>query len=513
MIFCFFSRVKAKRSAWNIKKEPVDAPINPPPVGRGNGRGSIEASGSGASSNPIRTPRSSSSDARGGMRGRRPNPFQDLVQTRPPELDSKTGVTGNSVRLTANFFRMVKSPTWSLYQYHVDFAPEVEVNAVRKGLLRVHTATLGGNVFDGTTLYLTNRLNQDVSEYFSKNRLGENIRMTLKFVGLVSMREGRSLQILNIIMRKALEGLNLQLVGRNFFDAAAKFNIHEFNLELWPGYLTSIRQHEQDILLCAEITHKVMRTDTVHDILRKVTQNSRTGSYQSEFGKAVIGMTVLTDYNNKFYRIDDVDFNTTPTSSFNTKTGTTTFVEYYHIKYNKRIKDTGQPMLISNSKARDIRAGQSETVALVPELCRATGITDEMRGNFQLMRAMGDFTRVQPDLRIKKLLEFNHRLYRSPESMAVFSQWQMKLDRNLVELTGRELANENIMYRGGVKERTDRNADWTTHFRGRFQLYNATVLKKWVVIHLNMHDNVVRDFIDVMIDAARGMGFQIARPQ
>lgn len=38
-------------------------------------------------------------------------------------------------------------------------------------------------------------------------------------------------------------------------------------MELWPGYLTSIRQHENDILMCAEITHKVMRQQTVLDIL------------------------------------------------------------------------------------------------------------------------------------------------------------------------------------------------------------------------------------------------------
>lgn len=41
----------------------------------------------------------------------------------------------------------------------------------------------------------------------------------------------------------------------------------EFKLELWPGYVTSIRQHECDILMCAEITNKVMRLDTLLDIL------------------------------------------------------------------------------------------------------------------------------------------------------------------------------------------------------------------------------------------------------
>lgn len=46
-----------------------------------------------------------------------------------------------------------------------------------------------------------------------------------------------------------------------------KVVIPEYKLELWPGYITSIRQHEQQILMCAEITHKVMRNETILDIL------------------------------------------------------------------------------------------------------------------------------------------------------------------------------------------------------------------------------------------------------
>jgi len=39
-------------------------------------------------------------------------------------------------------------------------------------------------------------------------------------------------------------------------------------LELWPGYVTSIRQHETNILMCCEINHKVMRQETA---LEKLT--------------------------------------------------------------------------------------------------------------------------------------------------------------------------------------------------------------------------------------------------
>ena len=46
-------------------------------------------------------------------------------------------------------------------------------------------------------------------------------------------------------------------------------------MELWPGYVTSIRQHEDSILMCAEITHKVMRRETVLDLLNECQQRNR----------------------------------------------------------------------------------------------------------------------------------------------------------------------------------------------------------------------------------------------
>lgn len=52
--------------------------------------------------------------------------------------------------------------------------------------------------------------------------------------------------------------------------------IKDHRLELWPGYKTSIRQHEKDILMCVEVTHKVLRDKTASDVLNDCyRQNSQ----------------------------------------------------------------------------------------------------------------------------------------------------------------------------------------------------------------------------------------------
>lgn len=124
-----------------------------------------------------------------------------------------------------------------------------------------------------------------------------------------------------------------------------------------------------------------MRTETVYDIMQGIHNNSRQPVADIEL--EVTGMTVLTDYTNKTYRIDSIDFQKNPKSTFDTRDGPVSFAEYYKKKYNIVIKDLNQPLLISKAKARDIRGGQSDYVALIPELCRCTGLTDQMRNNFQ----------------------------------------------------------------------------------------------------------------------------------
>jgi aubergine-like protein len=48
------------------------------------------------------------------------------------------------------------------------------------------------------------------------------IRITLRLVGDLAQGDAHYIQFFNILMRKCLGHLDLQLVGRNFFDAKAK---------------------------------------------------------------------------------------------------------------------------------------------------------------------------------------------------------------------------------------------------------------------------------------------------
>lgn len=128
----------------------------------------------------------------------------------------------------------------------------------------------------------------------------------------------------------AFSRIHLLHVSINFYVLIffCQIDIPDFRIQLWPGYTTSIRQHETDILMCAEIGTKLMRNETILDILNEIYNRNNRG-WQNQFLATVVGATVLTRYNNKTYRIDDVDFTSNPTKTFETKDGPKQYLDYY----------------------------------------------------------------------------------------------------------------------------------------------------------------------------------------
>ncbi|KAG8223661.1 hypothetical protein J437_LFUL001768 [Ladona fulva] len=426
---------------------------------------------------------------RGAMRGGRMLP-QNVLRTRPLDKASKKGSSGRAFQITANYFKILSRTDWCLYQYRVDFSPEEDRNFIRKSLLRDHKNMLGGYIFDGTMLFTSHKLGQDVMEVYSVRKSDSaKMQITIKLVGDLAVGDYHYIQFFNILVRKCFGHLQLQLVGRNFFDAAARVTIPDFNLELWPGYVTSIRQHETELLMCAEISHKVMRQDNVLALMREC---SRDRSYMEAFKKKVLGCIVMTDYNNKTYRVDDVDFNTNPRSTFTRGGQEVSYLQYYKEKYDIKIRDDRQPMLVSRAKARDRRAGGPELLYLVPELCRLTGLTDEMRNNNQLMRGLATHTRVDPSGRIRKLLAFKDRLLNNPNIVQDFNEWNLKLSDRLVTFPARVLDPEKIY---------------------DCEMVTCGNMEYWVVICPSKLERETEAWVDSVRKAANGMRFRIAAPK
>lgn len=244
-----------------------------------------------------------------------------------PNLKTKKGDEGNAIALIANFFEL-KCKTFVFYKYHVDFVPAVESTVEKKKIMKGHRNRFpGGYVFDGTLLRLRIKLREDNFEIPTRTTTGIATTMRFGYVGSDTPNAQDLSQTLNIICRDLMRNTRLVEIRRNFFNTNQQENIPQFNISVIPGFHTSIRQHESQILLNVDAISRVQSTQTVYDLLRQVSAS--TNDYKSAFTRKILGRVVMTTYVCKTYRVDEVDFNSTPNDTFMTAAGPISYYDYY----------------------------------------------------------------------------------------------------------------------------------------------------------------------------------------
>ena len=108
------------------------------------------------------------------------------------------------------------------------------------------------------------------------------------------------------------------------------------------------------------------------------------------------------------------------------------------------------------------------------------GLSDDMKKNFNLMKAMGDHTRPKPAQRIERLLKFNQSLNSKENVTTEFERWNLQLENKLCEITGRVLPEEQILL-GGSGNIRNHGTNWQSKLRA-VQMFRQVELANWVII-------------------------------
>lgn len=98
-----------------------------------------------------------------------------------------------------------------------------------------------------------------------------------------------------IFFNDQLKKLKLKAFGRKFFNPNQSKSLKAHGLEIWPGFESAMTTTEKGILLNIDTTHRVLRTDSVLNVLKEL--KNKGGNFHSEVEKSLIGSTVLTRYN------------------------------------------------------------------------------------------------------------------------------------------------------------------------------------------------------------------------
>uniref|UniRef100_A0AAQ5YU09 Piwi-like protein 1 n=1 Tax=Amphiprion ocellaris TaxID=80972 RepID=A0AAQ5YU09_AMPOC len=392
-----------------------------------------------------------------------------------------SGTTGTPIQLTANCFRILSRPQWVLYQYHVDFKPQMESRRLRSALLFQHETTIGSaRTYDGAVLFLPHRLHNKETVLHSMTRNGENVQITVTLTNELPPTSPVCIQFYNIMFRRILRILNMQQIGRNYYNPSDPLNIPQHKLTIWPGFATTILQYESAIMMCIDVSHRVLRSETVLDFMASLRQQCGNQRFTEICAKELIGLIILTKYNNKTYRIDDIAWNHTPNNTFKRGETDISFKNYF------------------------------KTVSVVPST-RGNSGGKPFSFKEMIMKDLSTHTRLTPDKREERLSRFVGNIQKDAEAQAELDKWGLSFDKQLLNVTGRILRGETIFQGSRSYEYNPMTADWAREMRG-LALMQSPPLSNWLVLHTRRNYNEAQSLVQTLSKVSGPLGFRIQRP-
>uniref|UniRef100_A0A3Q3RHZ1 Piwi-like protein 2 n=1 Tax=Mastacembelus armatus TaxID=205130 RepID=A0A3Q3RHZ1_9TELE len=429
------------------------------------------------------------------------------------EPPKKAGTKGAPITISSNHIQIL-CKNEAVYQYHVTFTPNVESMGMRFGMMKEHRSTTGEVVaFDGSILYLPVKLNDVVVLKSLRRTDNEEIQIKIQMTKILPPNSDLCIPFYNVVLRRVMKIIGLKLVGRNHFDPESAVIVGKHRLQVWPGYSTSIKRTDGGLYLCVDVTHKVLRNDSVLDIMNILYQQSKE-NFQDECTKELIGSIVITRYNNRTYCIDDIDWKKSPKDTFTLMDGTTTtFVDYYSKNYGITIKEMDQPLLLHRPKER-LKPGGKQVITgeilLVPELSFMTGIPEKMRRDFKAMKDLTMHINVSGQQHAESVKQLLKIINANSESVKELSQWGLEIGLEIIKINGRTLPLETICLQSSCFA-TTADASWSREIV-RDASISSIPLNTWAIFYPQRCAEQAKELVSTFNKVARPMGLQLDRP-
>ena len=425
---------------------------------------------------------------------------------------SHQGTGGKPVALNANYIKLKLDPAKGLFNYEVKFNPDIDSRPFRNKLLNQHLQTIGRTkVFDGVTLFLPQQLQQDTTIFESVHPMdGTTVTLTLIYKKRQSMSD--NVTFFNVLLKRVMRALSLVRIGQHSFNPKGIHAVPQHKLEVWPGYVTAINEYEGGLMLCIDAKHRVMRTETVRDVM---TNFGNRPNFKDMVTKEVIGISVFTRYNNKTYRVDDIAWDKNPTYEFEKGEEKISLINYYKQHWNLTIKDMNQPLLVHCSKTKLPQGGtQEQLILLVPELCYIASLTDSIRSDFRVMKDLDVVTKMSPNARRDVFRHFVHEIQKNEIPRDILAEWGLQLETELADFSGRVFESEKI-YFGNNKSfqlQPQRPADWSSAACKNIMLRTPD-LNHWFILYCQKDTRCSQEFAGMFKNVSKVMGMCVREPQ
>jgi len=319
-------------------------------------------------------------------------------------------------------------------------------------------------------------------------------------------------QFIEILIRDILHGNpNLDFYKGLFVLKSQKKVINGKNgsVNFYPGYTTSFMETEGGNYLNVTLKNKILSTETILKFLENNEYKKKQN--QDNIRDLLIGRSFKVSYAKKNYVIDDILFDRNPQKQdFTYENKTTTLEEYYNKKYQIKIKNPSQPLLVVKRKDAE---GEDINLYFVPELCYLAGLDDEFIKDREFMKKLADYTKLTPEDRIKKTNEFLKLLVdpqRDPENKNKLSAKE-KSDLYGIEIKALDKLHkayymkETILMGGNKKIISPKDK--------KFNVLSKKDMTKWLCLYRKSNYDDAGYLLESLQKASGAYGLAVSEPE
>ena len=434
----------------------------------------------------------------------------------------------NSYGIYVNLFEIKLKKDIVLYQYPYKLVPEVESGDVRllkkifKFCLRELKSIYGECFIMGDSLYGFNKV-EELKTVKTAIR-GKKGRVEFKFE-FEKYKDSRIIKQADIqnndqVVKTYIELLikdilsantNLDYYKRLFIKLDERKEIYsernQKSVNFYPGYMTSFVETNAGKFLNVSLRNKIIQQQTILDYLKE--KDYKNQKNREKIKDSLIDEVFKPFYDKKSYAIDDICFDRNPKNqTFNLEgVGSITLYDYYK-KYKKIvIEDIDQPLIVVKKNDKE----QNPTnLYFIPSLCHFTGINDELSKDYNFMKKLADYTKLNPEDRVRRTNQFLNLLTDTGKRQGELSPKEKS------EEYGIEVRPVNKPFQAYQMKGTQLLAENNKILKPKdkvFHLLKTIKMDKWLCLYQRRNYDDAAFLSDTLINCSEGYGLEIKEPE
>lgn len=449
------------------------------------------------------------------------------------------------VPLNCNIFDIKLKNLTQIYQISFKIEPEIEQDSrelladILKKNQREMRKYLGFYADSGYCIFSFKKPSNKKSLIFENHKdyiliLEAHKMKTLKIND--ALKKGGNLEeeiirVLNIIMKNKMRNMDYSPLGKDmkYFNLSRNLAGRNSTFKIFEGYKTSIGYFDGYMpKLIIDYCTKIARSQSLwQEILERCDQLMERGrnediAFDQAIEEVALGQQCIADYGNKkVYRIAGIEEKMTPMSPFpKNEKKFKTFYDYFLKTYKYKIRDREQPLVYAIQKRRTMKNGKKVVIEnkihLVPEMLRATGMTDNQRADFRLMKEVAQYTKLDPKDRMGYIYEHGEALNAVKKGKVERNAGHdIDIDLYSNEIEGKQLEFPRIQI--GGKKTVPLSYKWGGNFQVKGKLLRPVNLNNWAIVYQDFEIGRNQMFKNVITNQfkfiSKSLGFRLDKPK